>query len=99
MAKERPRVDIDFDDLFVQANEHQTTRGAVAGRASRIAKRARMIDQRDGNGTATISVRERHMPNGRAAYDVVSDDPSSEYGTDGVRRIRALRRAAREVRR
>lgn len=99
MAKEMPRVDLDMDDLFRQANEHPTTDGAVAGRAARIAARARRNDQRDGDGTANIYVRERYMPNGRKSYDVVSDDTSGEYGSLESRRIRALRRAAREVRR
>lgn len=99
MAKERVRLDIDFDDLFRQANEHPTTDGAVAGRAGRIAARARRIDQLEGDGTADIFIRERHLPNGRKSYDVVSDDGDGEFGTSERARIRALRRAAREVRR
>lgn len=99
MANNKPVVDLDFDDLFLQANEHPSVQGAVAGRAGRIAKRARMIDARDGHGTATITVRERHLPTGRMAYDVVSDDVDAEFGSGEVARIRALRRAAREVRR
>lgn len=98
MANNKPVVDLDFDDLFVQANEHPNTKGAVAGRAGRIAKRARRINDQEG-GTANITVRERHLPTGRTAYDVVSDNADEEYGSGRVPRLRQLRRAAREVRR
>lgn len=99
MAKERPRLDLDFDDLFRQANDHPSTDGAVAGRAGRVAARARRIDQLEGNGDATIFIRERNLPNGRKSYDVVSDDVAGEYGTSERARLRTLRRASREVRR
>lgn len=99
MDNERPRLDLDFDDLFRQANAHPLTEGAVAGRAGRIAARARRIDQREGSGEANIFVRRRDLPNGRMSYDVVSNDPSGEFGTGEHARIRALRRAGREVRR
>mgnify|MGYP007055514199 CR=1 FL=1 len=92
-------TDFDFDDLFQQVMASPQVQGAVMDRAARIAARARQIDQRDGRGTADITVEPRHLASGRAAFDVVSRDPSSEYGTHEVPRIRALRRAAREVRR
>lgn len=98
MAKNQPVVDLDMDDLFRQANEHATTDGAVAGRSGRIAKRARAINAKEG-GTANISVRRRYLPNGRMAYDVISDNPEEEYGSSESKRLRQLRRAAREVRR
>lgn len=98
MANNQPVVDLDFDDLFKQANEHATTEGAVAGRAGRIAKKARQINAKEG-GTANISVRQRHLPTGRMSYDVVSDNPDEEYGSSESKRLRQLRRAAREVRR
>lgn len=99
MAKERPHIDIDADDLFRQGMALPQVVGATLGRAGRIAERARRNARREGHTNVEFSVVQRHHPNGRTSFDVVSNDAASEYGTGEVRRLRALRRAAREVRR
>lgn len=89
-------IDIDVDDLFKQVMATNQVQGTVQQRAARIAARARQITLAEG-GSANITVEQYHMANGRASYNVISDSPDEEYGTAAGVRLRALRRAAREV--
>ena len=93
MGRESTRVELDLDDLFKQVMDTDQVVGGTEQQAAKIAARARQITLREG-GEAVIDVRRRYHANGRASYDVVSDE---EYGTSEKKRIRALRRAAREV--
>ena len=95
MGRESTRVELDLDDLFKQVMDTDQVVGGTEQQAVKIAARARQITLREG-GEAVIDVRRRYHVNGRASYDVVSES-DEEYGTSEKKRIRALRRAAREV--
>ncbi|WP_156801771.1 hypothetical protein [Corynebacterium mastitidis] len=86
---------IDGDDLFRQVMGTTQVQSAVYKEAVRIAAKARRLDASEGKGTATIKVERIPIANGRAAYNVTSDDVSGEYGTSEAKRLRTLRRAAK----
>lgn len=62
--------------------------------ARRIAARATAISRAEG-GAANYTVRQGTRPGGRTYFDVVSDRPDEEFGTESTQRINALRRAVR----
>lgn len=70
-------------------------RAALAGRAARLAVRAKQIDEAEGGG-AEIHVEHGTRPRGRSYSRVVSTDADGEHGTETVPRRRTLGRAARE---
>lgn len=80
--------------LWDAANADGALERALRNRAEIIARRAEQIS-REAGGTANYTVREGFRPGGRRYFDVVSDNPEEEYGTETVPRINALRRAAR----
>lgn len=90
---EEPRVALDMDDLFKQANQHVIVRAAVRARAQKIANKARQIDNRENKGRANIELEEGYMPNGRFVTRVKSDDKSGEWGDTNTKRRATLRRA------
>lgn len=80
--------------LWDAANADGGLERALRNRAEIIARRAEQINRENG-GTANYWVQEGFRPGGRRYFDVVSDNPEEEYGTEDVPRINALRRAAR----
>ena len=95
MGRESTRVELDLDDLFKQVMDTDQVVGGTEQQAAKIAARARQITFREGV-ESFIEVRLRYHENGRASYDLVSES-DEEDGTSEKKRIRALRRAAREV--
>lgn len=87
-------VELDFDEIFQQANESTQVRAAVLKRATDIAVRARRIDAQENAGHANITIEERVMPNGRYVVQVQTDDVSGEHGDSVTERRRTLRRAS-----
>lgn len=79
---------------WIPANRLKHIHKALETRADKLAARATAISRAEG-GTANYRVVKMFRPGGRVAFDVVSDNPDEEYGTDEVRRIGALRRALR----
>lgn len=71
-------------------------RAALAGRAARIAVRARQMNAAE-NGDADIHVEAGTRPKGRSYSRVVSSDAEAEFGTEKVPRRRLLGRAARST--
>lgn len=82
------------DQMWRQANRPSRLRAALRKAAERTASTATRISRREG-GTANYRVVEGTRPGGRAYYDVESDNPAEEDGTEDTPRINALRRAAR----
>lgn len=94
MGANDPRVNLDLDSLFEQANQNALVRAKVQDRAAQIAARARRIDQAENEGRANISTEFEVLPNGRFMARVVSDDVSGEFGDSVTKRRRTLRRSA-----
>lgn len=92
MADE-PRVALNMDDVFKQANQSIIVRAAVRARAQKIANKARQIDRRENKGRANIALEEGFMPNGRFVARVTSDDKTGEWGDTNTKRRATLRRA------
>lgn len=90
----KPKVDINIDALFEEANQNSMVRARVKDRTARIAARARRIDRSENAGRATITVEHEVLPNGRFVGAVQTDDVSGEYGDSRTARRRTLRRAA-----
>lgn len=67
---------------------------ALEKAGQRTVQRATSISRSQG-GTARYTLRKGTRPNGRVYVDVVSSNRDEEYGTESVKRIGALRRAAR----
>ncbi|MCF8605151.1 hypothetical protein L5I01_17490 [Gordonia sp. HY442] len=90
---DRVEVRLDLDELFRQMNESVQLQASVRKRATSIAARARRIDASENSGTASITLTEHWMPNGRFVMHVNSDDVEGEFGTSKTARRRTLRRA------
>lgn len=88
MAKHVP------DQLWRQVNAAVAKSGVLEKAAREVASRAKRISEANG-GTASYSIRPGTRPDGRAFCDVVSDNTAEERGSQEVKRINALRRAAR----
>lgn len=87
-------VDIDADDLFVQANDDARVKAAVRKRAASMTSRVRKELAR-ADVKASVSIRDHPLPNGRTSVDVyveAADDKDAR--TVG----RIVRRAGREGR-
>lgn len=82
------------DDMWRAANKAVLSSGALENVARAVAADAKGISRSEG-GSASYSVRSGLRPGGRAYADVVSDNVEEERGSESVRRINALRRAAR----
>lgn len=94
MAKaDKPRVDLDLDQIFKLANQTAILQAKVRQRAQKVANRARQIDARENKGRAAISIEETTIPNGRYVCRVRTDDKSGEWGDTNTRRRATLRRA------
>lgn len=89
-------VDLDMDALWQQAMAQKEVVAATHQRAVDIATRARTLAAADGVYDLDVRVERYYLPNGRTSYNVVSDE-EYEYGTESKKRLRALRRAAREA--
>ncbi|HAT1303609.1 TPA: hypothetical protein I8V98_002087 [Corynebacterium striatum] len=83
-----------LDQMWRKINRDPKIHAALRRRAEATAARATAISRAEG-GTANYSIRTGIRPGGRAYADVVSDNGEEEQGTETVRRINALRRAAR----
>ncbi len=90
---DKPRVDLDIDQLFREANQTALLRAKVRDRNERIAARARRIDQAENKGRATIRTSYEVLPNGRFVARTETDDVSGEFGDSRTKRRRTLRRA------
>lgn len=82
------------DQLFRAANKPGRIMDGLEKVGRRTAQRATAVSRREG-GTANYTIRKGVRPNGRVYVDVVSDNPAEEYGTEGTKRIGALRRVGR----
>lgn len=82
------------DPRFAQVNKIVHKNNALLATAERVRRRAQAISDAEG-GTAKFTIRKGIRPGGRAFVDVVSDNPAEEFGTEKVKKIGALRRAAR----
>nr|DAT11435.1 MAG TPA: hypothetical protein [Caudoviricetes sp.] len=89
---------IDGDALFMEVMQLDQVRAGVNRRASRIMERAIRYTSSAG-GVAEFSTEPYTLSNGRYGVDVTCSDSGEEYGGSGRKRIRALRRAAREEKR
>lgn len=90
-----PRVELDPDYLFIQANKTTRVQAAVLGRATRMATRTRTNLHRN-KLDASVKVTQHQLANGRASYTVHVQAESDE---DAARVKRVARRSFREVRR
>lgn len=90
-----PRVELDPDYLFIQANKTPQVRAAVLGRATRVATRTRTNLSRS-KLNASVEVAEHRLANGRASYTV---NVRAASDADAPRVKRVARRSFREVRR
>lgn len=87
------RNEIDADAVFQQVMQQPAVKAKLQQKATRIATLARKDLHRAGID-ATVQIRERHLPTGRATLDVhcsVSDDDERRAG-------KIMRRAARGTR-
>lgn len=82
------------DRRWREVNQAVANSGALEKAARKLAARATKIS-RSAGGTANYSVRTGTRPGGRVYADVVSDNTAEERGSEEVKRINALRRAAR----
>lgn len=82
------------EQLWRKTNKKGAVGQALTKAAERTTARATAISRANG-GKATYHTRDIIRPGGRRAIDVVSSDAAEERGTEEVRRINALRRAAR----
>lgn len=90
----RPKIEMNMDALFVEANQLKMVRAKVKDRSARIADRARRIDRSENAGRANITVEYEVLPHGRFVGAVQTDDVSGEFGDSRTVRRRTLRRAA-----
>lgn len=90
----KPRIELNINALFVEANQNAMVRAKVKDRTARIAARARRIDRAENAGRANITVEHEVLPNGRFVGAVQTDDVSGEFGDSKTIRRRTLRRAA-----
>lgn len=90
----RPKIEMNMDALFVEANQLNMVRAKVKDRTARIAARARRIDRSENAGRANITVEYEVLPHGRFVGAVQTDDVSGEFGDSKIVRRRTLRRAA-----
>lgn len=90
----RPKIEMNMDALFVEANQLKMVRAKVKDRSARIAARARRIDRSENAGRANITVEYEVLPHGRFVGAVQTDDVSGEFGDSKTVRRRTLRRAA-----
>lgn len=90
----RPKIEMNMDALFVEANQLKMVRAKVKDRSARIADRARRIDRSENAGRANITVEYEVLPHGRFVGAVQTDDVSGEFGDSKTVRRRTLRRAA-----
>ena len=90
----RPKIEMNMDALFVEANQLKMVRAKVKDRTARIAARARRIDRSENAGRANITVEYEVLPHGRFVGAVQTDDVSGEFGDSKTVRRRTLRRAA-----
>jgi hypothetical protein len=79
-----------------QIQQMPQVRAALAGRAARIAARAKAMNDAE-NGDADIHTESGTRPQGRSYSRVVSTDAEGEFGTEKVPRRRLLGRAARST--
>lgn len=91
-------VDLDVDELWREAMQLPAVEAATFQRAANIATRARQIAAREGVFDLNVQVERHFLPNGRMSFNVSSDE-NLEFGAQDFKRVRALRRAAKEVRR
>ena len=89
-------IDIDLDALWRDAMALPAVEAATYQRAADVAQRARSIAAKDGITDYDVSIERHYLPNGRVSFNVVTRH-DSEFGTQRAKRVRALRRAAREV--
>lgn len=89
MAKWRPS-----EETWRAANEAVAKSGALDKAAQRLVARATQISRENG-GSANYRAQPKTRPGGRAVVDVISDNIEEERGSESVKRINALRRAAR----
>lgn len=89
---------LDADTIFDTVMKTPQVKAKVWATAQKVARQGRRHTIAAG-GKAEITIRENPLPSGRYSVDVVSDTPGEEYGSSEHLRIRALRRAAREVKR
>lgn len=91
----KPRVELDPDYLFIQANKTNQVQAAVLKRATRMATRARTNLTRN-KLDASVKVSPHRLATGRASYNV---NVQAESDKDAARVKRVARRSFREVRR
>ena len=89
MARWRPS-----DETWRAVNKAVAKSGALDKAGQRLAEKATRISRANG-GSANYRVQPRVRPGGRAVVDVISDNVAEERGSGEVKRINALRRAAR----
>lgn len=88
------RVELDFDDLFQDANASLAVDAGLRQRAQEILTKARRLDERENGGKSNFRIEAGILPNGRRFYKVTSDNIESEYGNANVKRTSILRRAS-----
>lgn len=89
-----PEIDIDFDEMFREVMRQPGVKGAVQGRAAKIAAVARR-EFAKAKVDANVSISQVYIPSGRFGVNVtahVADD-------DRVKAIGIMRRSGRSVRR
>lgn len=82
------------EQLWRMTNRKGGVGQALDKAADRTISRATAISRANG-GKATYTKRPGYRPGGRRYVDVVSSSAAEERGTEEVKRINALRRAAR----
>ncbi|AOE44362.1 hypothetical protein SEA_GHOBES_9 [Gordonia phage Ghobes] len=94
MAADRVEVNLDFDELFQEANDTLQVEAALRQRAQEVATKARRIDERENGGRSNFRLESGYLPNGRRYHRVASDNVASEYGDSDNKRLSILRRAS-----
>ncbi|WIC89780.1 hypothetical protein SEA_SAPO_9 [Gordonia phage Sapo] len=91
---DRVHVDLDFDELFQEANNTLQVEAALRERAQQVVNKARRLDERENQGRSNFRLEEGYLPNGRRYHRVVSDGEDTEFGTSTTKRLSILRRAS-----
>ena len=89
---------IDGDELFQEVMQLDQVRRGVDLQAAKVEEKAIRYTAAAG-GTAHFSSESYTLPNGRYGVRITSDSAEEEDGAEDAKRIRALRRAVREVKR
>lgn len=94
MADDRVRADLDFDELFQEANLTLEVEAGLREKAQEVVNKARRLDERENQGKSNFRIEEGYLPNGRRYHRVISDDEAAEFGNSDSKRLSILRRAS-----